>query len=54
MDAKTLKGIECPHCIEFIAEDDLPPMVPLLTRYQCNHCDSIYETQTEAEECCKD
>ena len=52
-----VRGIECPHCNEFIQASDLgikKVELAVETRYQCGECDTVYIDETEAQECCKE
>ena len=51
MKVKTVKGYECPECMEFILKDDLPEATE---QYQCGECEEVYEDRDEAKECCKE
>ena len=51
MKVKTVKGYECPECMEFIPKDNLPE---LTEHYQCGECEEMYEDKDDAKECCKE
>lgn len=53
MNAKEIKGMRCPHCEEVIVFEDLPEE-DLDSFFNCSECRTIYETEEEANTCCKD
>lgn len=55
MKPKEVKGLECPHCSEFIGPDDVDTKTveqSIHTGYKCSECGEIYIDKDEATECC--
>lgn len=46
--ANELQAIECPHCEELFPERD----VNAFAAYQCEICETIYDSIEEADACC--
>jgi DNA-directed RNA polymerase subunit RPC12/RpoP len=40
--------LQCPHCKEFIAEDN----IKIVKAYKCEECKKIFKSKYSAERCC--
>ncbi len=50
MSAIIKHGIQCSHCGEIILKEDIETPHDIFT---CSECNEMYETEKEAELCCK-